>query len=67
MVLSVPPIAIGAPAMLLATMAILAPANWAFFTLMVKAQVPRSIMGMAPAGTENGSQPSPGSPTPSLT
>ena len=67
MLLSLPPIAVGLPSMLLTTMAILAPAFCAFLTLTVKLQLPRSIRGIEPAGTEKGSQPSPvETPAPSL-
>src|SRR5215510_7756192 len=67
MVASAPPMVMGAPATLLATMTPAAPDAWALATFTVKLHWPRSTMAMLPAGTVNGSQPSPSGATPSLT
>jgi hypothetical protein len=72
---SLPPIVIGGPATLLATITATAPAFWAFFTLTVKVHAgaggggePRSTSAIAPAGKPtSGWQPSVGLALPSFT
>src|ERR671918_138371 len=56
---SVPPMVIGAPATLLATIIAVAPAAWALFAFSTNVHVPRSTRAIAPAGNPTrGSQPS---------
>src|SRR5919106_452161 len=65
---SLPPIRVGGPPTLLATITALAPAAWAFATLTVKLQLPRSASAMAPEGKPtSGSHASVVVPVPSFT
>src|SRR5262245_1967674 len=49
---SVPPIVIGAPATLFATIIAVAPADWAVAASCTKLHAPRSTSATAPAGSE---------------
>src|SRR5262247_3393501 len=68
MVGSLPPIVVGGPGTLLATITATAPAACALATFWTKLQVPRSTSSTAPAGKPtNGLQPCVGMALPSLT